>query len=76
MQTLDTFKVVSSDIFDSVIIDNELHISEMSPVQLSVLYDYVEEYAVKFRNKMRINVIDAYFLELGIMTEECSIPSK
>ena len=42
MQTLDTFKVVSSDIFDSVIIDNELHISEMSPVQLSVLYDSVE----------------------------------
>ena len=42
MQTLDTFILVSGDIFDSVIIEDKLHIYEMPPVQLSVLYASVE----------------------------------
>ena len=62
IQTLDTFIVVSSDIFDGVIIEDELHISEMPLVQLSLLYNSVEEDAVKFRNKMKLNVTDASFL--------------
>ena len=76
MQNLDTFIVVSGDIFDRFIIDNEYRIYEIPPSQLSVLYASVEEYAVKSRNKMKINVINAYFLELGMMKEECSTPSK
>ena len=76
MKTLDTFIVVSGDIFDSFIIEDEIHISEMPPVQLSLLYASVEEDAVKFSNKMKINLIDASFLELRIMKEVCSIPSK
>ena len=76
MQTLDTFIVVYGDIFDIFIIEDELHIYIIPPVQISVLYDSVEEDAVKFRNKMRINIIDASFLEIRIMTELCSIQSK
>ena len=76
MQILGTFIVLSGDLSNSVIIEDKLHISEMLPVKLSVLYASVEEDAVKFRNKTKINVIDASFLELGIMTEACSIPSK
>ena len=68
--------MVSGDLFDHVIIKNEWHIYEIPPVQLSVLYAYVEEDAVKFRNKMKMNVIDASFLEMGIITEACSTPSK
>ena len=75
MQTRDTFIVVSGDIFGGVSIDNELYIFEMLPAQLSVVYDSVEEDTVKFRNKLKINVIDASFLELGIMIEACSIPT-
>ena len=53
-----------------------MYISEIPPVQLSVLYSSVEEDSVKFRNKMKIKVIDASFLGLGIMTEACYIQSK
>ena len=68
--------MTTGDLFDSVTIDDKLHISGMPPVQLSILYASIEEDTIKFRNKMKKNAIDTSFLELGIMTEAYSIPPK
>ena len=51
MYTLDSFVVSSGDLFDSVIMNDELHISEMPPVQLSMLYASIEEDSVNHRKK-------------------------
>ena len=76
MKVLQSFIVMSGDLFDGVIIKNEMSITEMPPVQLSVLNASLEEDKVKYRNDLKKNIVDAIFLELGNMVETCNIPAK
>ena len=69
--------VVAADLFDSIIIHNELSISDMPPVQLSSLFGNSEEAMKAHIQSLKGTFIDAIHKELGITTlDACNVPSK
>ena len=74
---LQSWIVQAAELFDSVIVDNQLTISDLPAVQQSVLFNEIDEKNKAFLDKVKSNVIDAAFKELGESTiEQCNIPSK
>ena len=69
--------VVAAELFDSIIIHNELSISDMPPVQLSSLFGNSEEAMKAHIQSLKGTFIDAIHKELGITTlDACNVPSK
>lgn len=53
-----------------------LYISQIHPVQLYVTYVTIEKETVRFRKKIKNNVINVSLLKLGNMRDAYSILSK
>jgi hypothetical protein len=69
--------VIAGELFDGVIVRNELSISDMPPVQLSSLFGSSEEETITYIRSLKNTFIDAIHEELTPITFElCSIPSK
>jgi predicted GIY-YIG superfamily endonuclease len=75
LRTLASWVVVAGNLFDQVIVKDELPISEMPPVQLSTLFGNNED-AIKDHIKERKEVlINAIVEEIGQTTiERCQVP--
>ena len=76
LRTLSSWIVVAGNLFDQVIVKDELPISEMPPVQLSTLFGNDEE-AIKNHIKERKEIlIKAIVEEIGEVTvQTCQVPS-
>ena len=74
---LQSWIVQAAELFDSVIIDNELTTADLPAVQQSTLFNEIEEKNQAFIEKVKSNVIDAALKELSQSTiQKCGIPSK
>ena len=76
MKTTCEIIVMAGIVFDSIIIKDEIPITDMPPVQYSILMRSIREDIVKERRLQLENLIDAASLELGSLTVQCNIPSK
>ena len=76
MKTICEIIVMAGIVLDSVIIKDEIPISDMPPVQYSILLRSMKEDMVKQRRKCLEEVINAVYLELGNLTTQCNVPSK
>ena len=76
LRTLSSWIVVAGNLFDQVIVKDELPISEMPPVQLSTLFGNDEE-AIKNHIKERKEIlIKAIVEKIGEVTvQTCQVPS-
>ena len=69
--------VVAGELFDSVIVRNEIAISDMPPVQLSSLFGNNNDSSKQYCQDIKSTFIDAISLELGEETlQHCNILSK
>jgi predicted GIY-YIG superfamily endonuclease len=68
--------VIAGDLFDSVIVRNEISISDMPPVQLSALFGNDDEASRDYCRSIKSTFVDAIQLEFGSAIERCNIPSK
>ena len=74
---LQSWIVQAAELFDSVIIDNELTVTDLPAVQQSALFNKIDESNQEFMKKAKSTVIDAALKELGEETiEKCCIPTK
>ena len=74
---LQSWIVQAAELFDSVIIDNELTTADLPAVQQSALYNEINERNETFMTKIRSNFIDAALRDMGQHTiENCNIPTK
>ena len=74
---LQSWIVQAAELFDSVIIDNELTISDLPAVQQSELFKEINDKNSEFLDRVKPNVIDASLKELGQATiENCNVPTK
>ena len=72
---IDSWLIQAGDLFDSVIIDNEIPVSEMPPIQLStILLEKVEGFE-KWKKQLKEDLINAAFRELKDAVARCNIPS-
>ena len=76
MRVLDSYIVISGELFDSTLVNDELPITEMPPVQLSTLLASREEESVQYKQRLKSDIIDACFNELGPLVDLFNIPSK
>ncbi len=65
---LDQWIVTAGDMFDSVILRNEIPITDMPPCHQTALNQSKDEEVVKLCNQMRNNLIGAAFREMGSNT--------
>ena len=64
-----------ADIFDSIIIDNEMIVTEMSSIQMSSIIEETNTEIADYKHQGREAMIDAAFKELG--PDVCAnIPTK
>ena len=68
--------VIAGDLFDSVIVRDEISITEMPAVQLSSLFGSSETKMKSYANDLKNTFINAIQLELENVAEECNIPTK
>ena len=69
--------VLAGNLFDSVIVKDELAISDMPSVQLSALFGNNEDAVKDHLESIKSNLIEAIIEEIGEVTvEACHIPSK
>ena len=74
---LQSWIVQAAELFDSVIIDNELSITDLPAVQQSALFNEIDENNQAFIKEAKSNVIDAALKDLGEETiDKCMIPTK
>lgn len=72
---IDSYIIRSGDLFDSVIVKNEIPLYEMPSVQLSALLQNRDEKYTKFLIDMKKDIINAAIRELGDLALECNVPS-
>ena len=69
--------VQAAELFNSIIIDNELTTSDLKAVQQSELFKEINNKNSEFLERDKSNVIDASLKELGQATiENCNVPTK
>jgi len=56
---LDMWIIIAGELFDSIIIHDEIAISDMPPVQQTAMFDDIESASQVNRRQMKANVIDA-----------------
>ena len=71
---IDSWIVHAGDLFDSIIIDNEVPMTEMPAVQLSALLLERDDIFELFKNGLTSDVIRAALREIGDAHERCDIP--
>ena len=77
LRLLSEWIVVAADLFDSIIVYDELSISDMPPVQLSSLFGNSEEETKTIIQSLKSTYIDAIYKELGnTCIEVCNVPTK
>ena len=76
MKIIDSFIVTAGIILDSAIVKGEIALTDMPPVQYSILARSLDEDIVKNRQNQIEKSIDAILLELEDLIERCNIPSK
>ena len=67
---------IAGDLFDSVILINEISISDMPPVQLSSLFGSTKESIREYCQKKKGIFYESIKLELEDTMELCNVPSK
>ena len=75
-QIIDTWIYASGELFDDVIIEGTIPITEMPAVQLTSILKSVDEKSVALRAKIKEEVISSAFKELGGSLVSCNVPSK
>lgn len=76
LRILATWIVVAGNLFDSVIVRNELAITDMPSVQLSTLFGNDEEQVKEYLGEVKMILIKAVLEEIGEATiENCRVPS-
>ena len=76
-RVIDSWIVNAADLFDSVIIRDEILISNLPPVQLASLFLDIETTNITYQENNKSNIIDAAMKELGETTQvQCIIPPK
>lgn len=75
-RVIQSWIVAAGDLFDKIIIDDEIPVTDLPAVQQSALFQSQEERCVEFRREARKKIIAAALLELGEETiKRCKIPS-
>ena len=72
---IDGWIIQSGDLFDSIIIKNEIPILDMPAVQLSALLIEKDEIFERFQNDLKKEMIKAAIREVGDAFNQCNIPS-
>ena len=67
---------IAGNLFNSVIVRNEISISDMPPVQLSALFGNDDKASRDYCHNIKSTFVDAIQLEFGNMIERCNILSK
>lgn len=76
-QILSGYTCTAGEVFDSIIINDEIPIHEMPPVQLSTIYASQEQEVTNYMSEIRKNVLDAALKEVGEdVIKACNIPSR
>ena len=71
------FITITAEILNSIIVQNELPILDMPPVQLSTLFGNSNEDMKLYVKSLKSTFFDAIHKELGVATfEACNIPAK
>ena len=75
-RTIDSWIIVAGDLFDSVIIANEIPMTQMPTVQLSALLLVKETAFENFKTQLKTDITQAALREMGEATIDCcNIPS-
>ena len=74
-RTIDSWIIHSGDLFDSIIIYNEMLMTEMPAVQLSALLLERDDVFELFKNGLISDVIRAAMREIGDANKRCNVPS-
>ena len=75
-QIIDPWIHACGELFDDVIIEGTIPITEMPSVQLTSIMKSVDEKCEALRNKIKEEVVSSAFKELGGALERCNVPSK
>jgi hypothetical protein len=76
LRVLDDWIITAAELFDNVILHNNIPITEMPAVQFTSIFSNMDESIKNFRNETKNKVIDAAFKELGEAVNRCNIPTK
>ena len=68
--------VIAGELFDSVIVRDEISINDMPAVQLTSLFGSADEEIKSHSRNLRTTFINAIHLELENVDEACNVPSK
>lgn len=69
--------VTAGELFDSVIIDDEISINDIPPVQLSSLFASTDEGVKEYANRLKADYIDAILMEVeSVPGGENELPTK
>ena len=74
-RVLDAWMFTAGELFDDVIVHNQIHITSMPPVQQSTLFASIEEESLSYVNKMKRGTIRAALTELNDAVEMYMIPN-
>ena len=72
---IENWLIQAGDLFDGVIINNQIPITDMPPLQLSTLLQEKNEAFENCKNKLKEDLILASFRELGDAVDRCNIPT-
>ena len=71
-----SFIIQAGFILDKAIINKEIAMTDMPPVQFSIFSKSMSDMFIEERQKYRDNCVDALYLELENLIDSCNIPSK
>ena len=75
-RVIDFYIITAVDLFNKIIVKDELPVSDMPPVQLSTLLASKEEEVIMFQEEIKSNVVDAGLKEVELAVDACNIPTK
>lgn len=75
-RVIDFWIIAASQLFHSVIVEDELPVTEIPPVQLSKLMASTDGQIIRYAQKIKTNLINCGLKEMGTSIETCGIPSK
>ena len=76
MRVIDSWIVAAGDLFDSIIIRDEIPIAEMPPALLSSIYEQTEEELAEFWTDVVSKMVKAIYTELGPAVTLLEVPSE
>ena len=76
MKTIYSYIISAGIVFDNAIINNQSSITDMPPVQFSILASSLKQDMIQNRKKIIEKMVDAILFELERIKEHCNYPSK